>query len=154
MKGRRPERYATLARVRKHQEEQKALALAQARRTVRDLVEQCRELESHQRRILDEAARQAAEPKASRMQAVYEFERHLSWLTEKKEAEIEEKRRDAEEQRQAFEEAFKKRRIIERLIEKAEEDVRERFKYLTQRSHDEFASIHFARESLSQRKEN
>lgn len=152
MKAKRPERYATLGRVRKHQETQRAQALAQIRRTVGELEEQCHELESYQERILSEAKRQAAEPKARRMQAFYQFQRHLGALTEKKEAEIDGLRLEVEERRLAFEEAVKNRRIIERLIERAKKDSREDLARRTQRLHDEFASVHFARESRSQRR--
>ena len=150
----RPERYATLARVRKHQEEQRAQALAQARRVVSGLEEQRRELEAYQKRILEEAGRQASEPVAGRMRALYLFERHLGRLGDEKGIEIEAGRHDAEERRGEFEEAVKQRRIVERLIEKAEEDVQDRIRRRTQRHHDEIAAIQFARESLKQRREN
>lgn len=154
MKARRPERYATLARVRKHQEEQQAKALAEARRVVSGLVEERHELEAYQRRILEEAGRQASEPVAGRMRALYLFERHLVKLADEKDVEIEAGRHDAEARRGEFEEAVKRRRIVERLIERAEEDVQDRIRRRTQRQHDEFATIQFARESLRQRREN
>ena len=154
MKAKRPERYETLGRVRKHQEQQRAQALAKARRRVRALEEQCRELESYQRRILEEAERHSAEPKARRMEALYQFQRHLGQLADKKEAEIDGLLREVEERRLAFDEAVKNRRIIERLVERAEENTRKHFARRTQSLQDEFASVHFARESMSQRRES
>ena len=154
MKAKRPERYETLGRVRKHQETQRAQALAQVRRTVRELEEQRHELESYQKRILVEAGRQSTEPKARRMQALYQFQRHLGLLTDKKEVEIDGLTQEVETRRLAFEESVKNRRIVERLVERAEEDARKHFARRTQRLQDEFASVHFARESLSQRRES
>ncbi len=154
MKVRRPERYETLARVRKRQEEQRAQVLAQARRVVSSLEEERRELETYQKRMLEEAGRQASEPVAGRLRALYLFERHLCRLADEKEVEIEARRHDAEERRGEFDEAVTRRRIIERLIEKAEEDIRHSVRRRTQRQHDEIASIQFARESLRQRREN
>lgn len=154
MRIRRLERYATLARVRKHQEEQKAQVLAQARRVVRGLEEQRRELEAYRERVLERAADQAAGPVAAQMRALYLFERHLGRLADEKDVEIESGMRDAKERRSEFDEAVKQRRIIERLIEKAREGLHEEFRRRSQRHHDEIASIQFARDSLRQRREN
>ncbi|MCH8204157.1 MAG: flagellar FliJ family protein [Candidatus Hydrogenedentes bacterium] len=154
MKVRRPERYATLARVRRHQEEQRAQVLARARRVVSGLEDQRGELESYRQRILEEAGRQASEPVAVRLRALYVFERHLGRLADDKDVEIEAGRHDADARRGEFEEAVKRRRIVERLIEKAEEDVHHRIRRREQRHHDEIAAIQFARESLRQRREN
>ncbi|MCH7910071.1 MAG: flagellar FliJ family protein [Candidatus Hydrogenedentes bacterium] len=154
MRIRRPERYATLARVRKHQEEQKAHALAQARRVVGGLEEQRRELEAYQKRVLERAADHASEPIAGRMRALYLFERHLGRLADEKDLEIEAGTRDAEERRREFDEALKQRRIIERLIEKAQKGLQKRFRRSEQRHHDEIASIQFASDSLRLQREN
>lgn len=154
MRIRRPERYATLARVRKHQEEQKAHALAQARRAVRGLEEQRHELEAYQERVLERAADHASEPVAGRMRALYMFERHLGRLVDEKDLEIEAGIRDAEDRRRDFDEAVKQRRIIERLIEKAREGLQERFRRREQRHHDEIATIQFAGDSLRRQREN
>ena len=154
MKVRRPERYATLARVRRHQEEQRAQALARARRVVSGLEDQRRELEAYQKRILEEAGRQASDPVAADLRALYVFERHLVRLADDMDVEIEARRHDAEGRRGEFEEAVKRRRIVERLIEKAEEDVHDRIRRREQRQQDEIAAIQFARESLRRRRES
>lgn len=148
MRMRRPERYAMLARIRKRQEEQRAQALAQARRVVHGLEEQRHELEAYQKSVLERAADHAPGPVASRMRALYQFERHLVWLAGKKELDIEAGMRDTEDRRREFDEAVKQRRTIERLIEKAQKGLREEFRRREQRHHDEIASIQFARDSV------
>lgn len=148
MRMRRPERYATLARIRKRQEEQKAQALAQARRVVQGLEEQRHELDAYQERVRERAADHASEPVAGKMRTLYLFERHLGWLADKKDLEIEAGVRDAEDRRREFDEAVKQRRTIERLIEKAQEGLREESRRREQRHHDEIASIQFARDSV------
>lgn len=152
MKLRRPEQYETLARVRKLQADQKAQELAYARNKLKNLELQREELEAYQRRVLEEAGRQAAEPIPERMRGFYRFERHLGRLADAKGAEIETYRREVEERREHFEEAVRKRRIVDRLIEKAEQRIRERFDRHEQRFHDEVASIQFARRNLNQRR--
>ena len=140
MRIRRLERYATLARVRKHQEEQKAQVLAQARRVVRGLEEQRRELEAYRERVLERAADQASGPVEAQMRALYLFERHLGRLADEKDVEIDAGVSDAEERRSEFEEAVKQRRIIERLIEKTGEGLPEKFRRRLQAPPAELAS--------------
>lgn len=151
MKTTRAHRYATLLRVRKHQEDLKVQVFAKAQRRVRDLQTEREELLAYQQRVLEEAGRQAAEPVADRLEALYRFDRHLGKLTDEKDASIVAQQREVDERHRELGEAIKQRRIIERLIELAEQKAKEEFKRQEQRRQDEFASIRFARNKMNDR---
>lgn len=152
MKIKRIERYATLLRVRKRQEDLKVQAFAQAQRVVRDLETERDELFAYQRRVLEEAGRQAVEPVAGRLEALYRFDRHLGKLADEKDAKIVAQQGEVDDRRRELDDAIKQRRIIERLIEIAELEAKEEFNRQDRRLQDEFASIQFARNRMNDRR--
>ena len=111
--------YATLLRVRKHMEEQKAQVLAATRREIRVAEGERNSITEEQRRALDTAgnlAREVFDP--SDVRRYYQYERHLARLVVQKDAEIRGLKRRADKERRDLEEAMKKRRVAEKLEER------------------------------------
>lgn len=153
MKPRTPQRYETLLRVRKHQEELKSVALAQERRILRDLNHQREDIEEYRLGVLQRAGTEAAErPVAGRLAAYHRFERHLRRLADDKDVEIGEQQQVCEEKRAELEEAIQRKRIVERLTEKAEKNLYEWNTRREQRFHDDLSAVHFAGALISRRK--
>ncbi len=136
-----PFRYVVLMRVRKHQENVKAQALARVRRRIRQTISEREDLERQQRHTLEEAAattRSAFD--ASEVQRHFQYERHLARLAVEKDASLQELRSEEEERRTDLEEAMKHRRVVERL--KAHHDERVQAELLKTEQHfaDEVAT--------------
>jgi flagellar export protein FliJ len=105
--------------VRKRQEEMRARALADAQRAVDRAERELEDLHAKQREMLDEAGRRAVKRfEAREVRLYYQYERHVAQRADNKSAEILELRAIAEGKRVELEEALKRRRMMEKLIEK------------------------------------
>lgn len=111
--------FDTLLRVRKRQEDMRARALADAQRAVRHAEQELEDLHTKQRQMFDEAGRRAVKSfEAREVRLYYQYERHLAWLADNKSAEILELSAIAERKRLELEEALKRRKMMEKVIEK------------------------------------
>ena len=141
-----PLRYKMLLRVRKMQEGLRAQEFAQALCRTRDLEKQKRDLDDYQPQVLERAGTEAtARFVARRVRSLYQFERHLGRLADRKDVEVANQRKVADARWTELEDTIKKRRIVERLIEKTQQQRDYWFNRLEQRLHDELSAIHFAR---------
>jgi len=138
-------RYEVLLRVRKRQEDIKAQALAVKRNEHAALRRQRRELDERRRTMLKEAdIPRGARVDPVRLQAVYQFERHLARRADAKDAEIAVHAGVVQAARAELESALAQKRIMEKLIERAETIERAAALRRQQRWHDESAVIRFA----------
>ncbi len=97
----------------------RARALAGARREVRQAEQALEGLEAKQRETLQEAGQRARKRfDALEVRLYYQYERYVARLADEKSAEIVELRGIAEQRRAELEEAMKRRRIMEKLIER------------------------------------
>lgn len=119
---RTPRQLNTLLRIRRRQEDLRALALAEARRRVRVAREQRQALDDEQVWALEEGAAHArGQFDAAEVRRYYQYERFLARLSVAKEAEVLGLEQKAEGRRGELEDAMKRRRIIERLRERRHE---------------------------------
>ena len=119
MPKRPPVQFDMLLRVRKRQEDLRAQALAAARRDVMTAERQREALLEQQRETFAEAGKHArAQFDAREVRMYYQYERFLARLVDDKDVAIGQFRRVAEEKRVELEEAMKRRRIVEKLIER------------------------------------
>ncbi len=145
MAGDRIGRYEVLLRVRKRQEDLKAQALAVKRNEHAALRRQRRELDERRRAMLKEAdIPRGARVDPVRLQAVFQYERHLSRRTDAKDVEIAMHAVVVKSARAELESALAQKRIMEKLIERAERAERAKALRREQRWHDESAVIRFA----------
>ena len=142
----RPDRYATLLRVRKRVEELKANALASAQRD--ELVAHTRlsEIEHERRDALGRASQLAREPnRVSLIPDLIHYERHLGQVARNQSAEIEKLADEVEARRGELHEAVTQRRKVDRLMERARDSFRDWLKIQDQRATDEAATVRAAR---------
>ena len=138
-------RYEVLLRVRKRQEDIKAQALAVRRNEHAALRRQRRELEERRRAMLKEAdIPRGARVEPRKLEALFQFERHLARRSDAKDAEIAMHGVAVQQARAELESALAQKRIMEKLIERAEAVERAHALRREQRSHDESAVIRFA----------
>ena len=140
--------FATLVRVRKRQEEQRAERLAAAHRLRRRAQAERDHLEAERRRMFERAG-QAAQGRmsAAEVRRYYQYERHLARLADEKDAEIMRLRQTEAERRAELEEAMKKRRMVERLHERRTESVLREVQRQEQRMSDESGTTRAAAQS-------
>lgn len=137
--------YSTLLRIRKRQEDIKAMVLAEARRRVRAAQEQRESLLEEQRRTLAHAGEASRhEFDASEVRRYYQYERHLARLAVTKDAEIRQLEAVAEGKRADLEEATKRKRIMEKLKDRHRTAFQAHFQKMEQRSLDEAATNYAA----------
>ena len=142
----RPDRYATLLRVRKRVEELKANALASAQRYELAAHTRLSEIEHERRDALGRASQLAREPnRVSRIPDLIHYERHLGRVALNQSAEIEKLADEAEARRGELQEAVTQRRKVDRLMERARDSFRDWLKIQDQRATDEVATIRAAR---------
>lgn len=111
--------FDTLLRVRRRQEDLRARALAGARREIQRAEQELEGLETTQRETLQEAGQRARKRfDALEVRLYYQYERYVARLADEKSVEVTELRGVAEQRRAELEEAMKRRRIMEKLIEK------------------------------------
>jgi len=138
--------FNTLLRIRKRQEELRALAFAGARREVRTAERERDELSAWRLEMFDEAgtrARAVFDPGDVRL--YYRYARHLARRIDDKDAQIVQLSGVAEQRRVELDDAMKRRRIIEKLLERKERQVREDVRKAEQKAADETASKYAAR---------
>jgi len=153
MLQRRGAQYKTLLRVRKTQEELKAQALAEARHRRQTAEGQRAELMAQRAQLLSEAgerAKGAFDPRLVRL--YYQHERHIRHQIDDKDASIRGLAEAEEERRQELEGAMKERRLVERLIERWEEEYRAEVNKDLQALSDEVASSRAAIARLDEKR--
>ena len=145
MSHRRLKQYALLLRVRKRREDQKAAALAAARRDVRNAEHDRDQIEAYQRKIIEQATESTRGTlRAGRANEYIHYERHLAQLAVKKDAEIATMEQTAEERLEELSESAKQRRIVDKLLENlGRQHMKERAK-IEQRAHDELGAVRSA----------
>jgi len=122
MARRRPFRYHTLLRVRERQEDIKAMALAEVRRSIRAAENNRAAIIRDQRRTLEGAgAASKGRFEAAAVHAYYLYERHLAYLAVQQDARIVELRGVEAERRAELEEAMQRKRVVERLRDRQNE---------------------------------
>lgn len=142
----RPDRYATLLRVRKRVEDLKANAFASAQRDELAAREALCEIEHAQRDALGRASEVASQADgAGRVSDLIDYERHLGQVALNQSSEIEKLANEAEVRRSELQEAVTQRRMVDRLMERAREALQELLHIQDQRLSDEAASIRAAR---------
>ncbi len=116
---RTPRQLDTVLRIRRRQEDLKALDLAEARRVEQAARDQRQRLINLQREAIEAgAARAKGEFDARDVRRYYQYERHVARLGVEKDAEIHGLEVETEKRRKELEEAVKRRRMMERLREK------------------------------------
>ena len=149
---RRPDRYHTLLRIRRRQEDLHAYALAAARREVQLAQVERRRITEEQQRTLDRAAELGREHfDASDLRRYYQYERHLARLGDTKDALIRDLEQVADERRTELEEATKAKRVVEKLVEHRMAAYQDELRKLEQKTVDEVATSYAARDRLTQR---
>ena len=141
MPPKRPTQFDTLLRIRQRQEDLYAAALATARRDVQRAEQQRDAITQAQQLMLEKAVQRAQalfDPREIR--TYYQYERHLQRLVDMRDAEIRKLKKVAEERRQELEEAMKRRRIIEKLIERKMHTYHEEIRKEEQHQADEVSS--------------
>jgi flagellar FliJ protein len=146
----RPFQYETLLRIRKRQEDLRAMALAVARRDLHAARQQRAEITQEQQWILDAAgaaARERFDP--SEVRRYYQYERHLARLRDAKDAEIQELTSVVELKRSELEEATRQKRVVEKLKERRTAAYIKYLRKVEQRALDEAATNYAALERNS-----
>lgn len=111
-----PNRFATLLKVRKHQADQKAWALAEIQRRIQAAdAERDRMLEEQKRMFARAAELVRTSFDAQDIQRYYQYERHLARLASEKDAEIVQLKGEEHRRRRELDGAMVKKRIAERL---------------------------------------
>lgn len=152
MAMRPPNRYNTLLRIRKRQEDLSAYALAAARREVHLAQSERRRIAQEQQHTLAQAAEAAQEHfDASDVRRYYQYERHLARLGDSKDAQIRQLEEVAEERRAELEDATKAKRVVEKLVERRMLAYRQELRKLEQKTLDEVATSYAARQQLAER---
>lgn len=142
---RKPGHYATLLRVRKHEEERRSAALAHTRREIAQAVSSLQAIREQQRRTLEAAGTIARERlDAEDIRRYYQFERHLSQLAVEKDALIQQLQGRAEEEQATLATATKKRRMTEKLEERVAEAYLRELGQLEQKQLDQAAANYHA----------
>lgn len=142
----RPDRYATLLRVRKRVEELKANALASAQRDELAARDTLAGVELAQRDALGRASDIASGTDGlRRVSDLIDYERHLGRVALNQGTEIEKLANEAEVHRNELQEAVMQRRMVDRLMERAREAFQHWLNIQDQRLTDETATIRAAR---------
>lgn len=146
------QKFDVLQRVRERQEKLKAQALAETRREIQRAEAQRNALSEEQRRVLEEAGAASKDNvDAAKTQAFIHYERHIARLAVEKDAEIHSLRGVEERRRRELEDAMKKRKVVERLSEKARLDYHTEQRRAEQKQNDETASVQSALERKASR---
>ena len=140
-------KFAALLRMRERQERLKAQSLADAQRDVERARSQRGALDEEQRRLLVQAGEAAAhEVDAPKVKSLFQYERHVSHLAVEKDSEIHVLRKVEDKRRAELEEALKRKKIVERLSERARQDYKQHVLKEEQKLLDETASVKAAME--------
>lgn len=142
---RRRRSLGTLLRIRKRKEELEAQALADAHRDVDQATRQREALAREQQRALTRMGELSqGEFDASDVRRYHQHERYLAARGVDKDADIRALEAVREERRAALEEASKRKRVVEKLIERRTGAWRDHVARQEQRALDETASIRAA----------
>ena len=142
---RRIQRYGVLSRIRKRQEEVKANILAVAQRRTLAARDQLAAIEREQNDWIQRAHDDATSIADVQLLNNYmQYERHLGRLAVEKGSGILELEEEASAKRHDLHEALKQRRMIDRLIERAEENLQDQMNRQEQWTLDETATIRAA----------
>lgn len=143
-----PQRYSTLLRVRKRQEDAEAMRLAAIERKRRAAEAERSEIERNQRLTFERASEVSrGRFDASTVLEYHHYERLLSELAVMKDSQARQLAESARDQRSVVEDAWKRRRTVELMMERLEAAQREELRRGELRAMDEFTSIRTARGS-------
>lgn len=118
------------------------MAVATAQRAVHGAERQRTEIEEYQRRTLARAGEASqSDIDADQVRRLYQFERHLAQLAVDKDAAIIDFAKTVDARRLELEEAMKQRRIVERLMENAQETLEEELRKHEYAANDEVATM-------------
>lgn len=142
---RHPNRYNTLRRVRKREEDRSAATLAQAAGAVQQTEHDITALRARHDQALIDANAASRSPVARTLAQYANYEAQLLRQIAEKHDELAERISHLEDCRRAFEERHVQRRIVDRLIERAELEL-EDFRLRQERRYlDDLSSTRYAR---------
>lgn len=142
----KPFAYETLLRIRKRQEDLRAMAMAAARRDVNNAEEQRTRLAAEQRNSLERWAGYLKEClDAGEARRYHQYERHLARLIDDKDADIRRLEGIAEEKRGELLDASKRKRIVGKLKERKNAAYALELRRMLQRINDETATNYASR---------
>jgi len=145
MPRKRPEHYHTLLRVRERQEDLRAQALAAARRDVAVAEGELAAIQFRQMEALAEAGRRTRDVfDAREVRLYYQFERYLARVADEKDVQVLQLRGVADQRRAELEDAMKRRRIVEKLIERQQRAGQAEIRSEEQKFADEVAGNYTA----------
>lgn len=141
MATKKPTQFDTLLRIRRRQEDFHAAALAKAQRDVQQ-AEALRNAILRQQRLMFTKAgeRTSALFDPREIRAYYQYERHLQYVADNQDVKILELKKVAEDRRLELEDAMKRRRIIEKLIERKVRAYQQEIRNEEQHQADEISS--------------
>ncbi len=152
MAGRRKFNYQTLLRVRKRQEEQEAHKLAQIQNGIRAARKQRDEITALQRELLDTVGQATKERfGAGVIQPYYQYERHVAQRHLDADSRLNKLRADEAAQRGELETAMKRRKAVEKLKQRRDEQAYAEWLKDEQQRADELALSRAARASMERR---
>ena len=141
MPVRKPGHYGALLRVRKHQEEMRAMTLAHTRREIARARSEREEIADRQREALARISDLARDRfDAADVRRYFQYERYLARRAVEKDAEIQGLEARASEEREVLEEAMKRRKITEKLEEQVRNTYAAHVRGWEQKQMDEAAS--------------
>lgn len=134
-------RLETVLRVRKRQEDLRAMALAETQAGIGKAQRRRNELTAMQRSALTDASARTQEAfDAADVRRFFQYERHLARNVVETDARLAQMQDIADNRRVELEEASRKKRAIERLRDRHAQTVDEAYRYWEQRVSDEVAS--------------
>jgi flagellar export protein FliJ len=135
------QKYEPLRRVRQRQEDQKSVALAETRREIARRRAQAQAIANRQRELLVEAHGERGPAfSVAQIRPFYEYERHLSNVAVRNDAEIERLKRVEANQLEELREATKRRRMVEVVMDRRRTRYLEEERRREQRALDEAAT--------------
>lgn len=114
----RPERYATILRVRKRDEDARAAALAKASAAVRTAQHRRVGLVERHEDVLQRAAEAAGGTDVQAMERFAAYERHVTQLIAHMDRDIEQLEKERGTRQSDFEASHRRRKMIDRLMER------------------------------------
>ena len=139
---RKLERFTRLLRVRKIREDAHAQSLFAARKAVDAAVAERERVSEERHRIFERVAESDREKlDVVRLRNMYSYERHLMRVVDENEHVILERREAMSLQQGHLEEAFRERRVAERLVERRDAQEKYSRRRFEQRMQDELTAI-------------
>jgi flagellar export protein FliJ len=143
---RNPNRYAAILRIRERAEDREAQALAAIRAEIQRAQRQRTALELSRQSTLEQAGASLREHfDASDIRGYYQYERHVVFLRDQKDAEIRQLSVREAAQRAVLETATRERRVAEKLHERRWDAYRQFLRKEEQKFLDETATMYAAR---------